>query len=77
MVSGGISKGGMSKSNVDPCGVCSLRVNANSVLCVQCGKWSYGTCAGVKMVSPKSSRNFACRKCEGNIGGSGAGRKVM
>ena len=29
MVSGGIIKGGMSDSNVDPCGVCSLRVKAN------------------------------------------------
>ena len=26
MVSGGITKDGMSKSKVDPCGVCSLRV---------------------------------------------------
>ena len=38
MVSGGITKDGMSKSKVDPCGVCSLRAKANSVLCVQCGK---------------------------------------
>ena len=37
MVSGNITKEGMSKSNVDPCGVCSLRVKANSILCVQCG----------------------------------------
>ena len=29
-----ITKDGMSKSKVDPCGVCSLRVKANSVLCV-------------------------------------------
>ena len=26
MVFGGITKDGMSKSNVDPCGVCSLRI---------------------------------------------------
>ena len=26
MVSGGITKGGLSKSKVDPCGVCSFRV---------------------------------------------------
>ena len=36
MVSGGITNDGMSKSNVDSCGVCSFRVKANSVLCVQC-----------------------------------------
>ena len=39
MVSGDITKDGLSKSNVDPCGVCSLGVKANSVLSLQCGKW--------------------------------------
>ena len=48
-----ITKDGMSKSKVDPCGVCSLRVNANSVLCLQCGRWIQGRCARVKMVTPK------------------------
>ena len=38
MDSGGIAKGGMSKSKIDPYGVCSLRVKANSVLCEQSGK---------------------------------------
>ena len=38
MVSSGISKDGVSRSKVDPCGVCSLRVKANSVLCVECGR---------------------------------------
>ena len=38
MVSSGITKDGLSKSKVDSCGVCSLRVKANSVLCIQCGK---------------------------------------
>ena len=57
----------MSKSNVDPCGVCSLRVMANSVLCLQRSKWIHGRCAGVKRVSIKFSSNFTCRKCEGNI----------
>ena len=33
MVSDGITQDGMSKSNVLPCGICSLRVKANSVLC--------------------------------------------
>ena len=42
MVSGGIINGGMSKSTVDPCGVCSLRVKANSVL------WIHGRCAREK-----------------------------
>ena len=46
-VCGGITRHGMSKSRVDPCGVCSLRVMANSVLCVQCGKLVHGRYAGV------------------------------
>ena len=33
MVIGGITKDGMSKRKVDPCGVCSLRVKAKSALC--------------------------------------------
>ena len=39
MVSGSFTNDGLSKSKVDPCGVCSFRVKANSVLCVQCGMW--------------------------------------
>ena len=57
-----------SKSKLDPCGVCSLRVKANSVLCVRSGKWIHGRCAGVKRVIPKFSRKLTCRKCEWNIG---------
>ena len=68
MVCSGITKDDMSKSKVYPCGVCSLRVKANSVLCVQCGKWIHSRCAGVKRVTPKYSRNLACRIYERNIG---------
>ena len=61
----------MSKSKVDPCAVCSLRVKANSVLYLQCGKWIHGRYARVKMIIPKYKRNFACRReC---WRGSGAG----
>ena len=63
MVSGNITKYGMSKYKVDPCGVCSLRVRANSVLCVQCGRWIHGRCARVNMVTTKCSRSCTCRKC--------------
>ena len=62
----------MSKSNVYPCGICSLRVKTNLVfsvlVCLLCGKWIHSRCAGMKRVSPKLSRNFTCQKCEGNIG---------
>ena len=67
MVCGGITKDVMSKSNVDPCGVCCLRVMANSYLCFQCNKWIHSRCAGMKSVTPKFSQKLACRKCEGNI----------
>ena len=77
MVRSSITKDGMSKSKVDPCGVFSMRVKANSVLCVQCGKWIHGRCAGVKRVTPMFQRSFKCQKCEGNVGGSGARKNVM
>ena len=67
----------MSKSKANPCGICSLREKANSILCVQCGKWVHSRCAGVKRVSAMLSRNFACIKCEGNWRGRGAGRRVV
>ena len=68
MVSGSITKDGLSRSKIDSFGVCSLSVEANSVLCIQCGKWILGRCAGVNRVSTMFSGNFTCRKCGGNIG---------
>ena len=65
MVSGGITMDGLSKSNVYQYGVHGLRVKVNFALCVQCGQWIHGICAGVIQ---KCSRNFACRKCKRNIG---------
>ena len=53
MFSGGITKDGMSKSKVDPCWICSLRVKANSDVCAQCDKWIHGRCAGMKRVTPR------------------------
>ena len=50
MVSGSITKDGMSKSKVDPCGVCNLIAKANSALCAQCSKWIHGRCAWIKRV---------------------------
>ena len=42
MVSSGITRDGLSKSKVDPYGVHSLKVKANSALCVQYGRWIHG-----------------------------------
>ena len=68
MFRGGITKDGLSTSKVGLHVVISWRVKANYVLCVQHGKWIHSKCIGVKMVTSKFSRNFLCRKCEGNIG---------
>ena len=58
IVSSSITKDGLSKSKVDPCWVCSLRVKANTLLCVQCGRQIHGRCAGVKRVTPMFSKNL-------------------
>ena len=55
MVSDDTTKDGLSKGKVGPCGVSSLRVKANSVLCIQCCKWIHSRCAGVRRVTPKLS----------------------
>ena len=62
MVCCGITKVGMSKSKVDPCGVCSLKVKASSVLCLHCGKWIQGRCAGMKRVTPMIFKKFCLLK---------------
>ena len=58
IVSGSITKDGLCKCNVDSRGVCSLRVKADSFLCVQWGKWIHGRCAGVKSVTAKLKKNL-------------------
>ena len=65
IISGSITKDVLSKRKVDTCDVCSLRVNANSVLCVHCGKRIHGRCASV---NSKVKKKFICRKFDGNIG---------
>ena len=67
MVSGSIIKDGLSKSKVDICEVCCFRVESNSVLSVQYGKWIRGRCPGVKMVTAMFSRNLKCWKFKANI----------
>ena len=55
----------MSKSNVDPCGVCSLREKAYSVLCVDCDKWIHSGCVREERVTPKFSRNLNAENVKG------------
>ena len=60
MVCGSITNFGLSKSNVCPCNIYSLRIKANSVFFVPCDMWVNSRCAGVE-------KNFACRRYEGKI----------
>ena len=68
MLAGCVTKNGLSRSKVDPCGVCSLRVKVSSVLCVKCGKWLHIRCCGLKKLITKFSRNVAFMMCVENIG---------
>ena len=68
IVSGDIMKNGLSESNVELCCVCGLRLKANSVLCIQCGKRIHSRYGEVKRVIPNFFLNLACRKFEWNIG---------
>ena len=67
MVIGSIAKVTLSKSDVNPCRLCSLRVKASFILCIKCVKLIHGICAGVKKVNVKFSRNFVYRKHVGNV----------
>ena len=51
VVTSGITKNGFFNCDVDSCVVCILSVKADYVLCVQCGKWINGRCAGLKNVT--------------------------
>ena len=59
MVSGSITMYGLSYGRVNPCGVCSLRIKANSDLCAQCGIGIHGKCVRMEMVTPKFSTRFS------------------
>ena len=74
LVSSSITKDGLCKSKVDPCGLCNLRLKANSVLCVLCGKWIHGKCAGVKKSDRKVFKKSCLLEMERKyLRGSGAG----
>ena len=62
VVANGVTiKDDLCKSRAEPCGAYSLRAKANSPLCVQCGKWIHGRCAGEKEAS-EISRHCVCGK---------------
>ena len=56
MDSGGITKVGLSKSKVDPCWICSLRLEAKSILCAHWGKLIHGRC------EPKFLKKFCLQE---------------
>ena len=67
LVSG--AEGEIHVSKIDPCGICRKRVMANSVLCVDYGKWIHGRCAKVKRVTPSLGRDFVCGRCKKQVNG--------
>ena len=67
MIIVGITTDALCKGEVETYGVSTLIVKANSVLCVQCGKWIRGRCIGEKRLTPRLPQKIICCKCEGNI----------
>ena len=63
MVSSGITKDDMSKSKVDPCGVCSLRVKENTAMCLQCGKWTHSRCTRVSVDGGREAAVTSRTRC--------------
>ena len=53
----GIAKDGLYKSKVFHCCVCSFRVKANTVFCVQCDKWINNRCTAMKRLTPERKKN--------------------
>ena len=49
-----------------PCGVCTLGVGANSILCILCDLWVHNKCSG-KTDCLSDNRNFVCCKYSGEI----------
>ena len=49
-------------SNIDPCGMCEIRVMPISMLCTACGKWVHARCTDKKKVAVYLNKNFVCKK---------------
>ena len=45
-----------------------MKARANCILCLRCNKCIHSKYVGVKGLTPNILRNFACSKCECNIG---------
>ena len=63
IVSRVIRKDGLCVSKVYPCKI-SLRVKANSIVCIKHGKWLHSRCAGVNILTPKLQGHLPRIKCE-------------
>ena len=74
MASGRITKDGFSKSIINPRGVNSLRIKANTTLCVQCGKWIHSGCAAAERQTTKHLEEFCLLELREGGKSSKAGR---
>ena len=50
-----------------PCGVCEIRVQANSVQCTVCKNLMHKRCSDVRGDMSWVTNGFRCRRCEGTI----------
>ena len=59
------SEGKLFRSKIDSCGVCGIRVMANSVLCTKCKNWVHGRFAQTKRATARLAMHFVFLKCRG------------
>ena len=57
------SEGELFKSKIDSCGVCGIRVMANSVLCTKCKNWVHGRFEQIKRATARLAMHFVFSKC--------------
>ena len=53
----------VTKSEIDPCSVCDMRVRRNSIRCTSCKFWVHAKCSGIKGRLQKVELSFICNTC--------------
>ena len=55
--------GETSRSKIDPCGMRSKRMMANSIIYTKCRSWVHRRCTKRKKLSVALAQSFVCAKC--------------